>query len=180
MAYLVPSLTILFRELDTVWPNRDRRTDGWIGDARHCPGSSAHCADSAGRVHAIDVDKDGVDMGFVVGRLIRYREVIRYINFNRYQYHVRNDYEPRAITSGDPHLGWAHIEIERTDTARGYSGGFGIVNAGRDEPIVIPDLQIIPQSDWDHSGLVVATSDVFAGIGNQLDGYGTMIAQLRI
>lgn len=44
-------------EIDAIFPNRDKRTDGWIGDANHTTGE--HVPDkSTGVVRAIDVDAD--------------------------------------------------------------------------------------------------------------------------
>lgn len=179
MATLVRSLNLLFDELNAAWPHRDHRTDGWIGDSRHCPGLSDHCADSQGRVHAIDIDKDGIDASFVVGRLTRYAGVVRYINYNFYQYHVRNEFEPKKLGGTDPHTSHIHVSIEHTDTARGYSGGYGILVRDPNAPVDIPDLQIIESNLWDHSPLVNATGNVFIATGDVVQGFATAFASMR-
>lgn len=177
---MVPSLRALFAEIDAVWPNRDRRTDGWIGDSRHCPGTSDHCADSAGRVHAIDIDKDGIDPDLVVARASNVEGVIRYMNWNYHQYHVRNDFAPTPLGGDDPHTSHIHVSIEHTDRARSYTGSFGIAYPVAGPDIIIPDLQIAPQSDWDSSPLIYDFGGVLSGIGDNLGSFGTMIEQLRI
>jgi endonuclease/exonuclease/phosphatase family metal-dependent hydrolase len=52
----------LFAQVNKLWPNRDKRTDGTIGDLAHCgPGAppSEHCPDPAtGYVRAVDIDAD--------------------------------------------------------------------------------------------------------------------------
>lgn len=41
------------------YPKRDKRSDGWIADAAHmAAGTSDHCPDVHGIVHAIDIDAD--------------------------------------------------------------------------------------------------------------------------
>lgn len=58
MAKLVAGGETLRRQVDKRWPNRDKRSDGWIGDADHQDRVSDHNPDSKGVVHAIDIDED--------------------------------------------------------------------------------------------------------------------------
>lgn len=49
----------LREQIDDDYPNRDRRSDGWIADARHiAKGNSDHIPDSRGIVRALDIDAD--------------------------------------------------------------------------------------------------------------------------
>jgi hypothetical protein len=48
----------LREQLDDSYPDRDRTSDGWIGDVRHSARPSDHNPDSAGIVRAIDIDRD--------------------------------------------------------------------------------------------------------------------------
>ena len=51
---------IQLREMiDDLYPERDRRSDGWVADARHlAKGNSDHIPDARGIVRAIDIDSD--------------------------------------------------------------------------------------------------------------------------
>ena len=45
-------------QIDDSYPDRDRASDGWIGDTRHSARPSDHNPDSEGIVGAIDIDRD--------------------------------------------------------------------------------------------------------------------------
>jgi hypothetical protein len=48
----------LRKQFDDSFPDRDRTSDGWIGDTRHAARPSDHNPDADGWVRAIDVDRD--------------------------------------------------------------------------------------------------------------------------
>ena len=45
-------------QVDDSYPDRDRTSDGWIGDTRHQARPSDHNPDEQGIVRAIDIDRD--------------------------------------------------------------------------------------------------------------------------
>jgi hypothetical protein len=48
----------LREQIDDSFPDRDRLSDGWIGDTRHATRKSDHNPDEQGWVRAIDIDRD--------------------------------------------------------------------------------------------------------------------------
>ena len=57
MAKLCKAGQQLREQIDDDYPDRDRRSDGWIADARHiAKGNSDHIPDAGGIVRAIDID----------------------------------------------------------------------------------------------------------------------------
>jgi hypothetical protein len=179
-AYLVASLKAVFAEINAVWPNRDKRTDGWIGDSKHCPGSSDHCADSAGRVHAIDIDKDGIDPMHVIRRLSNYGQVIRYMNYNYTQYHVKYDFDGRPLGGKDPHTSHIHVSIHHTDKARNYTGGYGIYGSAIDLPGGIPGMPTTGEEVFDFSPHVTYIGVAFSSAATTLTNYANSIEGLRL
>ena len=57
---LSKSVIQLREQVDDTYPNRDRRTDGTIGDAKH-DSKSDHTPDALGWVRALDIDADLTD-----------------------------------------------------------------------------------------------------------------------
>lgn len=180
MAFLVPSLKAVFAELNATWPNRDKKTDGWIGDKNHCPGTSDHCADSSGAVHAIDIDKDGIDPYFVIERLAQYPLVFRYFNFNYKQYHIKNDFVAKPLGGSNPHTGHVHVSIAHTDRARNYTGGYGISGPPVSIPGGIPGMPTTGEEMFDYSQHVTYLGVAFASTATTLNSYAGAVAGVRI
>ena len=129
MAVLVPCLVQLRDEFNTLAPNRDKASDGWIGDSRHAARPSDHNPDESGRpevhdpddvdeVHAIDVDRDlrhpSVTMeeavAFLVARCRAGRERrLRYIIYNRTIWSASSGWVARRYTGDNPHTSHAHF-----------------------------------------------------------------------
>lgn len=118
MATLIPSLVTLRAEFNQLCPDRDKASDGWIGDEAHQGTTSDHNPDARGLVHAIDVDADlklsdltmADVVGFLVGRCRAGAERrLRYVIFNRVIYSANNGWQPKAYTGTNPHQKHAHF-----------------------------------------------------------------------
>lgn len=60
---LVKAGVTLRDQVNQKFANRDKRSDGWIGDAAHQARPSDHNPDKNGWVHAIDIDEDFLGKG---------------------------------------------------------------------------------------------------------------------
>ena len=58
MARLVAAGVVLRSQVNRRWPDRDKASDGWIGDRAHSARISDHNPDARGWVHALDIDAD--------------------------------------------------------------------------------------------------------------------------
>jgi peptidoglycan hydrolase-like protein with peptidoglycan-binding domain len=108
MAVLAANLAMLRREIDARWPKRDKRTDGWIGDADHQARKSDHNPDKNDVVHAIDVDKDGIDPDLLVRQAIRH-PTVQYVIFNHTIWSRRHGFKSQKYTGPNPHTEHVHI-----------------------------------------------------------------------
>lgn len=127
MAVLTKSLTRLRTDFNTAFPNRDKASDGWIGDAAHAAGTSGHNPESSGKseytdgdkideVRAIDVDNDlkapSVTMLKIIQKILATPndlKRLKYIIYNRVIWSKSNGWRPRAYTGSSPHTEHAHF-----------------------------------------------------------------------
>lgn len=119
--YLAPSLVELRREIDARWPKRDRASDGWLGDAAHAARQSDHNPDARGMVHALDVDKDGIDVPAVLVALIGDARVW-YVIHDRTIWSRTYDWKARPYTGTNAHTEHIHVSIRYETTAEQGTG----------------------------------------------------------
>lgn len=126
---LVPCLDQLRTELNRLAPNRDKSSDGTIGDTAHQGRVSDHNDDEIGRVpirdadskhevHAIDLDVDlrepNLTMEMVVQHVVgRCRSGaerrLRYVIYNRRIWEGSDLWRQRAYSGDNPHTRHAHF-----------------------------------------------------------------------
>lgn len=130
MAYfLAASLVQLRNEVNAAHPNRDKSSDGWVGDTSHQARVSDHNPDysAGGIVRAIDVDRDGIDPYKLV-RVACADSRTEYVIFERKIYQRNKGFAPIPYTGSNPHDKHVHISLRHTAAAAGggawgYSGG---------------------------------------------------------
>jgi hypothetical protein len=143
--YLAPSLAQLRTEINRRWPNRDKTSDGWIGDASHSARKSDHNPDydDGGVVRAIDVDITGIDVNAVLREVVGDPRVA-YVIYNRRISSATDDGKPwdwEPYYGSNPHDKHIHISIKHSRAAEtNTSVWFGISVPGTavKPPVVIP------------------------------------------
>jgi hypothetical protein len=110
-------------QVDDSYPDRDRTSDGWIGDARHSARASDHNPDSTGIVRAIDIDRDlsydakpdfMCDLADQI-RLCAKRgdKRISYVIFNGKISSARSLWRWRAYKGINPHVKHCHVSFTK-------------------------------------------------------------------
>ena len=112
----------LREQFDDTFPDRDRRSDGWIGDTRHSARPSDHNPDKAtGMVRAIDIDRDVYkggkpDLMPDIADQIRLAakrgdKRISYVIFNGRIASARLGWRFRKYKGSNPHVAHCHISF---------------------------------------------------------------------
>jgi hypothetical protein len=142
---VVPCLDELRDQLNYSFPNRDKTSDGSIGDYAHSQGSSSHNPDDTSHdnaewdgdsdtkqeVRARDFDKDlghpDVSMEDVVQHLVKYCRSgtfwwIRYIIYNGRIWSSTYDFATRTYTGSNNHAHHAHVNSQFNQSSDNETG----------------------------------------------------------
>lgn len=142
--YLAASLVALRAEVDRRWPNRDKGSDGWIGDTSHQARKSDHNPDydSGGVVRAIDVDKDGITVAELLAAVVRDPRVA-YVIWNRRIASATDDGMPwdwEPYNGTNPHDKHIHISIKHTRAAETNTADwFKAAPPEEDDDVISPE-----------------------------------------
>lgn len=149
---LVPCLVSLRTEFNKLAPNRDKASDGSIGDSAHSRSSSDHNPDETGvtpyedsdsinEVHAIDLDKDLRRSGWSMEKAVRIIvERHRTGKDNRLQNIIWNGriwsrswgWTARKYTGSNPHDKHAHFSARYTTAQEQDTRPWGLLDAAND------------------------------------------------
>ncbi len=120
-------------EIDARWPDRDKRSDGTIGDTAHQQTKSDHNPNEAGVVRALDIDVDGIAADALAEHLRqcgqsgdRRLHDGGYVIFNHRIASEVGSWGWRAYSGQDPHTSHIHLSVSRDAAAYDASGGWDV------------------------------------------------------
>ena len=123
--HLAPSLSVLRAEINGRWPNRDKASDGTIGDQSHTESTSDHNPNSRDSVNAIDIDKDGVDVAAIIAAAEAHPSVHYWI-YNRQIADRDNGFRRQKYSGPNPHDKHVHISIRQSRAAEDDTRPWGL------------------------------------------------------
>ncbi|NHZ81885.1 hypothetical protein F2P44_21790 [Massilia sp. CCM 8695] len=123
--HVAPSLLRLRAEINLRWPDRDKRSDGTIGDQSHCERPSDHNPNERSSVNAVDVDKDGIAPMEVVRAALLHPST-NYVIFNKTIWSREYGFRARQYTGANPHTAHVHVSILPSAAAEQDSRGWRI------------------------------------------------------
>lgn len=132
--YLAASLVKLRQEINAKFPHRDKSSDGSVGDTSHAARRSDHNPDNRGCVHAIDIDKDGINVPALLREVIGDPRV-SYVIWSRRIWDRAYGWRAQRYTGINPHTHHVHVSVRHTgaaETSRAawFGGGTAAPAAG--------------------------------------------------
>jgi len=115
-------------EINTKYPNRDKRSDGWIGDTAHNARKSDHNPDKQGWVRAIDIDSDLVKGSSKESWLLAEQiktialKGDKRISYVIHQHRIaspRQNWAWRVYKGANPHVSHIHISFDKSGDLNG-------------------------------------------------------------
>lgn len=132
MARIANSLATLRAQYNALYPQRSKKSDGWIGDAAHQARVSDHNPDANGVVKAFDLTHDpahGVDCNAEAEKVITDSRV-HYIIWNRRIRYQGGQWQPYSGTN--PHT--LHMHVSVTSAGADQPQEWGITKKGGTMP----------------------------------------------
>ena len=124
----------LRNEINTIWPKRDKKSDGAVGDTSHARRKSDHNPDENGWVRAIDIDedlggKDGSDtriandLADAICQIAKKDDRISYVIFEGQIWSKKSKWQPRKYDGVNAHLKHIHISFNPSGDTDGSPFG---------------------------------------------------------
>ena len=119
-------------EINAKYPNRDKRSDGWIGDTAHNARKSDHNPDKQGWVRAIDIDSDLIKGSSKESWLLAEQiKTIAYKGDKRISYVIHQhriasplkNWAWRVYKGSNPHVSHIHISFTKAGDLNGKAFG---------------------------------------------------------
>ena len=117
--FLSKAAVQLREQVDDCFPERLRKSDGWIGDARHSTRKSDHNPDAKGWVRAIDIDARLSDdkglSAYLADQIRQYGKSVGRISYVIHQSRIASPllgWRWRKY-SGNPHTHHIHISLKK-------------------------------------------------------------------
>ena len=119
--HLAPALVALLGQINTLSPNRDKRSDGTIGDAAHAARKSDHNPDPDGTVRGLDITNDpkhGIVSDAIAKHLVAKPDArLDYVISNGMIASRAAGWKWRKYTGKNPHDKHVHISVLKGATA---------------------------------------------------------------
>lgn len=114
MTRVANSLETLRKQLNELFPNRSKVSDGGVGDQAHSKRKSDHNPNSAGVVTARDFTHDTVNLDcfkLLAALLAEKDRRIKYIIFNKKIYNVKDGFQAQNYSGVNAHKHHLHLSV---------------------------------------------------------------------
>jgi hypothetical protein len=158
MARRAKCLTILVNETNSLFPKRDKASDGWLGDPAHAARKSDHNPDENGVVRAQDIDEDLTpDNHYAMEAIVQYVVGLGaagdsrlnpdgYVIYEGRIWSAARNWQERPYTGANAHAKHAHISCGSRPSGFDRVDPWGIASLFAPPP---PPLPNPPQEDED-------------------------------
>jgi peptidoglycan hydrolase-like protein with peptidoglycan-binding domain len=129
---LAPSLVALMAEVDARWPDRDKSSDGSIGDQAHAARPSEHNPDRdsdpmpTGYVSAVDITKDSTAQVASLIRALLADPRTWYVIHDGHIWSRTHGFGQRNYAGANPHTHHVHVSLMQTRAAADDTEWWGV------------------------------------------------------
>lgn len=170
---LVPCLVQLRTELNALCPNRDKGSDGTIGDKAHQEHVSDHNDDEVGKVpirdadskhevHAVDLDVDLREPGLTMEKVVQYlvgrcrvgkEDRLRYVIYDGRIWEASRGWVQRTYSGANPHDKHAHfsasyVSSKESDTRKWELEDIPMALTDSDKEWIKAQIDAVPSKTW--------------------------------